>query len=95
MAAIAVSVLLLSLSSFSPLAAPSKHCVSRRQHPALLTGGEIEILPRFVPALQEPAVPVTPYQGVLNVTRDLGANNPSIQFDGANFHYHFARGDAG
>ena len=87
-----------ALSSLSPLVAPSKQCTYRRQHPAtLLTTSEPReaVIPRFLPHRQEPAVLVSPYQAVLNVTRDLGANNPSIQFDGTNFHYHFARGDAG
>jgi len=51
---------------------------------------------RFLPALQIPAgAPLNPGSDLVNVTRDLGANNPSAQFDGANWHFHFARGDAG
>ena len=56
---------------------------------------EARIRHHFVPELQAPAVPLGPGHNTVNVTRDLGNNNPSIQFDGTNWHYHFARGDAG
>eukprot|EP00038_Savillea_parva_P023450 m.40996 g.40996 ORF g.40996 m.40996 type:complete len:423 (-) comp6058_c0_seq1:90-1358(-) len=53
-------------------------------------------IPHFVPHLQvKSQTPVSPGSDYVNVTSDLGVNNPSVQFDGSNFHYHFARGDAG
>ena len=53
---------------------------------------------RFVPSLQVPAAGgagLGPGTDFVNVTQDLGANNPSAQFDGTNWHFHFQRGDAG
>ena len=51
---------------------------------------------RFMKELQEPAAVVTPSNNYTNVTRDLGANNSSVQCIGVNgCHYHFERGDAG
>jgi hypothetical protein len=60
---------------------------------------EAAIQHRFVPELQGRAglgsEALAWSADLVNVTRDLGPNNPSIQYDGVNWHYHFARGDAG
>ena len=69
---------------------PAQHAAVRHRARA-----QAAIQHRFVPSLQHPAVAVSVGADLVNVTRDLGANNPSVQFDGTNWHYHFARGDAG
>ena len=44
---------------------------------------EAKIVHRFVPELQVPAASaLSPGSDLVNVTRDLGANNPSAQWDG-------------
>ena len=43
---------------------------------------EAKIVHRFVPELQVPASALSPGSDLVNVTRDLGANNPSAQWDG-------------
>eukprot|EP00947_MAST-08B_sp_MAST-8B-sp1_P002479 g2479.t1 len=85
-------------SSFSPLlssAAPAPLLLQQQRPHILRPTWDGSIIHGFVPELQAAAVAPSAADAFVNVTSHLGANNPSIQFDGVNYHYHFARGDAG
>jgi hypothetical protein len=56
---------------------------------------QAKIQHEFVPELQAPQAELQWSADLVNVIRDLGSNNPSVQYDGTNWHYHFKRGDAG
>ena len=88
---IVVLCLTSTSAAFSPLL--SSAGASFKNLPSTATHAPIHR--SFVPELQAAATTPTAADPFVNVTSHLGANNPSIQFDGVNFHYHFSRGDAG
>eukprot|EP01044_Picomonas_judraskeda_P006652 COSAG03_NODE_673_length_6364_cov_4.619314_2_plen_387_part_00 len=82
--------------ALSPTASTASRKLSSHAGPIGPRLAQANVQHRFVPSLQVPAgPPLGPGADFVNVTQDLGANNPSAQFDGTNWHFHFERGDAG